>query len=91
MYLKDENIVSEVEKQLKITVNIRRLKYRDTGRPMPVVIVLCNSFEDLQKIFKSEIILGKKAVQIPIKVREIPQLDAIIVRNLVMLQLCVRM
>ena len=64
VYLKDENIVSEVEKQLKITVNIRRLKYRDTGRPMPVVIVLCNSFEDLQKIFKSEIILGKKAVQI---------------------------
>ena len=48
-YLQDENIVSAVESQLKITLNIRRLKYRDTGRHMPVVIVTCNSFEDLQK------------------------------------------
>ena len=63
-HLIDEYIVSEIEKQLKISINIRRLKYRDTGRPMPVVLVTCSSFEDLQIIFKSEVTLGNKTIKV---------------------------
>ena len=63
-HLKDEYIVSEVEKQLKVSINIRLLKYRDTGRPMPVVLVTCSSFEDLQIIFKSVVTLGNKSIKV---------------------------
>ena len=63
-HLHTDTVISEVEKQTGVVVNARRLKYRDTGKPMPIVIITCNSFEDQQTLFKSSIILCKKAVKI---------------------------
>ena len=63
-HLKDEFITLEVKKQIGISVNVRRLKYRDTGKPMPVVIVTCASFEDLQLLFKSKMLLCRKSIRI---------------------------
>ncbi|MEW8546768.1 MAG: hypothetical protein AB2693_24905 [Candidatus Thiodiazotropha sp.] len=63
-HLHIETIISEVERQTGIVVNARRLKYRDTGKPMPIVIITCNSFEDQQTLFKSKVILCKKNIKV---------------------------
>ena len=47
-----EIIKEEVIKQTSVVVSARRLRYRDTGRPMPVVVITCKSHEDLQTLLK---------------------------------------
>ena len=59
-----EIIKEEVIKQTSVVVSARRLRYRDTGRPMPVVVITCKSHEDLQTLLKSKIIIGKSSVKI---------------------------
>ena len=59
-----ERLISEVEKQTGLSVTVRRLRYRDTGKPMPVAIVTCASFDDLQLLFKSKLSIDKKLVKI---------------------------
>ena len=63
-HMNSDIIYKEVENQTGVKIAIRRLKYRDSGKPMPIVIATCESFEDLQKILKSKIILNKKSVKI---------------------------
>ena len=59
-----ERLISEVEKQTGLSVTVRRLRYRDTGKPMPVAIVSCASFDDLQLLFKCKLSIDKKLVKI---------------------------
>ena len=59
-----ERLISEVEKQTGLSVTVRRLRYRDTGKRMPVAIVMCASFDDLQLLFKSKWSIDKKLVKI---------------------------
>ena len=54
-----EIIKGEVIKQTSVVVSALRLRYRDTGRPMPVVVITCKSHEDLQTLLKSKIIIGR--------------------------------
>ena len=61
-FLTTDTVNLEVERQTGISVNSRRLRYRDTNRPMPIVLVTCKSKEDLQNIFKSKIVLNKRRV-----------------------------
>ena len=55
-----DSVLTEVKKQTGVAVTGRRLRYRDSNKPMPIVVVNCNSFEDLQTLFKADIIIGNK-------------------------------
>ena len=59
-FLTTDTVYLEVERQTGISVNSRRLRYRDTNRPMPIVLITCKSKEDLQNIFKSKIVFNKR-------------------------------
>ena len=59
-----EVIELETKKQTGLSVSVRRLRYRDSGRCMPIVIVTCKSHGELVSLLKSKIIINKKAVKI---------------------------
>ena len=58
-----DRVLTEIKKQTGITVTGRRLRYRDSNKPMPIVVINCSSFEDLQTLFKADILIqNRKAV-----------------------------
>ena len=59
-----EVIREEVRNITGLSVSVRRLKYRDTGRPMPIVVVTCESQENLQVLLKSKIQINKKVIKV---------------------------
>ena len=61
-FLTTDTVYLEVERQTGISVNRRRLRYRDTNRAIPIVLITCKSKEYLQNIFKSKIVLNKRRV-----------------------------
>ena len=63
-FLSSEFINEEVVKQTGVVVNSKRLRYRDTRKPMPVVVATCKSHEDLQILLKAKISIKKKTVKI---------------------------
>ena len=63
-FLTTDTVNLQVERQTGISVNSRRLRYRDTNTPMPIVLIICKSKEYLQYIFKSKIVLNKRRVLI---------------------------
>lgn len=59
-----DKIEQEVEKQTGVRVSARRLKYRDTGRPMPIVVVTCDNSKDIQCLFKADISVHQRRVKV---------------------------
>ena len=59
-----EVIKEEVRNKTGLSVSVRRLEYRDTGRPMPIVVVTCGSHEDLQLLLKAKCQVNKKSIKI---------------------------
>ncbi|XP_052767418.1 uncharacterized protein LOC128208115 [Mya arenaria] len=57
-----DSVGEEVKTQTGVAANLRRLRYRDTHKPLPVVIVECESFQDQQKLFQSNFTVGKKTI-----------------------------
>ena len=60
----EEDIALQVEKLTSVQAKYRRLRYRDTNKALPVVIVYCNSQTDLQKLFQTKISISNKEIQI---------------------------
>ena len=64
MSLDDSVIVEEVKRQAGVDAVVRRLRYRDSNKQLPVAIVTCKSFEDIALICKSSFYISNKKVQI---------------------------
>ena len=59
-FLSIDSVLSEISKQTGLKVTGRRLRYRDSNKPMPIVVVSCQSFEDLQSLFRANLCIGNR-------------------------------
>ena len=57
-----DSVIGEIQKQTGVKVSARRLRYRDTNKPMPVVEVTCSSPEDLHVLFKVKVSIADRIV-----------------------------
>ena len=58
----EEELRQEICKQLGVIGSIRRLRYRDTGKPLKVVEVTCSSKEDLMRLIQGQLCIRQKGV-----------------------------
>ena len=60
----DESVIAEeVKRQVGINVSVRRLRYRDTNKLMPIAVISCKTFEDLSEICRSSISIANRKVK----------------------------
>ena len=62
--LGEEFVKEEIKKQCGVDVSIRRLRYRDSKKPLPVAVVTCAAHEGLAALFKADITIAKKKVRV---------------------------
>ena len=58
-HLSATSVSQTIQSQTGAQVKVRRLRYSDSNKPLKIVSVSCNSFEDLKLLYKTEIIFGK--------------------------------
>lgn len=63
-YIAETELSIEIEKQTGIKVQCRRLRYRDSNKPLPIVIATCSSFKHLELLFISRIFFHGRQVSI---------------------------
>ena len=57
-----DNVIGEFQKQTGVKVSATRLRYRETNKSMPVVVVTCSSPEDLHMLFKAKVSIADRIV-----------------------------
>ena len=62
--LGEDFVKDEVMKQCGVQVSVRRLRYRDTKKPLPVAVVTCEAHEGLATLFKANIVIAKKKIKV---------------------------
>ena len=62
--LGEEFVKEAIKKQCGVDVSIRRLRYRDSKKPLPVAVVTCAAHEGLAALFKADITIAKKKVRV---------------------------
>ena len=63
-FIGEDFIKDEIMKQCGVDVSIRRLRYRETNKPLPVAVVTCAANEGLAALFKADIMIAKKKVRV---------------------------
>ncbi|CAH1782305.1 unnamed protein product, partial [Owenia fusiformis] len=64
----DSTIEELITAQTGITNTVRRLTYTDTGKPMPVISVTCNSRSDLNDLLCKNIIIDNKTCNLKVHI-----------------------
>lgn len=63
-YISEETLSNIISEQTDLKVHCRRLRYRDTNKPLQVVVITFNSNSDLVKIFTSNLVIAGKKITV---------------------------
>lgn len=63
-YVSEDNLTNTILTQTGLKVRCRRLRYRDTNKPLPVVVATLESNRALQVLFTADLVVSGKRITI---------------------------